>query len=153
MSVQDPVREIQTACPYCGVETGIQRETTPELSSLSLDEFETLVRNEWRRRLGRRMGGSAYRRQHPRAFIRALIVYALDAESAVRSGIVDELLWKEVSELQAWGFSRRRIQGELLRLSQAIWDVLSETDLEFDRTRTLMERIDKKLLVALGWPQ
>ncbi|NIW36066.1 MAG: hypothetical protein GWN32_05905 [Gemmatimonadetes bacterium] len=119
---------------------------------MSLQEFETLVRNEWRRRLRRRLGKSAYRRRHPRAFIRALIVYALAPDSPVRDRIVDELLWKEVAELEAWGFSRRRIEGELLRLSQAIWDVLSRSDLEFDRSSTLMERIDQKILSALAWP-
>ncbi len=142
-----------TACPYCGIETGIRREPVPELRSFSMDEFETLVRNEWRRRLSKRMGKSAYRREHPREFIRALIVYALQPESPIRNSIVDDMLWKEVAELEAWGFSRRHIQGELFRLSQAIWDVLSQGDLEFDRSSTLMERIDEKVLTVLGWPQ
>lgn len=143
---------VPTTCPFCQTETGISRGIAPELSSLSLDEFETLVRNEWRRRIGKRNGKSAYHRLHPRQFIRALIVYAVKPESPVRSTVVDELLWKEVSELAAWGFSRRRIQGELLRLSQAIWEVLSRTDLELDRDCTLMERIDKKILAVLSWP-
>ena len=143
----------RTTCPFCGDETGIPRDIAPELTSLSLDEFETLVRNEWRRRLGNRLGESAYRRQHPRAFIRALIVFALRPESPVRDQVVEELLWREVSELEAWGFSRRHIQGELFRLSQAIWEVLSRTNLEFDRSSTLMERIDEKLHTALGWPE
>ncbi|NIN63292.1 MAG: hypothetical protein GTO63_00955, partial [Anaerolineae bacterium] len=51
-------------------------------------------------------------------------MYALKPESPVRAAIVDELIWHEVAELEAWGFSRRHIQGELMRLSQAIWDVL-----------------------------
>ncbi len=79
-------------------------------------------------------------------------MYALSPESPVREVIVEQLIWNEVAELEAWGFSRRLIQGELLRLSQAIWDVLSTTDLEFDRSVTLMERIDRKILVTLGWP-
>jgi hypothetical protein len=79
-------------------------------------------------------------------------MYALKPESSVRAAIVDELIWHEVAELEAWGFSRRHIQGELMRLSQAIWDVLSATDLDFDRSVALMERIDGKILAALAWP-
>ncbi len=153
LHTRSPVAGVaQTDCPFCGTDTGIPRRVAPELSSLSLDEFETLVRNEWRRRLRKRNGKSAYSRYHPRSFIRALILYALKPESPVRSIAVDELLWKEVSELEAWGFSRRRIQGELLRLSQAIWGVLSQTDLKFDRSRTLTQRIEDKVVAVLDWP-
>lgn len=143
---------MNTHCPYCGVETGIDREPFSDLSSLSLEEFETLVRNEWRRRLGKRAGRSAYRRRHPRRFIRALIAYALAPESPVRDRVVDDLLWGEVAEMEVWGFSRRLIQAELLRLSQAIWEVLSRTDLDFDHSVTLMQRIDAKVLRTLSWP-
>jgi hypothetical protein len=45
--------EQSTQCPHCGSVTGIQRGTPADLSvGLTLSEFETLVRNEWRRRLG-----------------------------------------------------------------------------------------------------
>lgn len=138
-------------CPFCGTDTGIERQTFPDLGSLSLEEFETLVRNEWRRGLRKRNEKGAYRRRHPRKFIRSLILYALAPDSPVRDGVVDQALWAEVAELEVWGSSRRFIQAELLRLSQAIWEVLSRTDLDFDRSVTLMERIDRKLLQALPW--
>ncbi len=114
-----------------------------------MDEFETLVRNEWRRRLGRK----AYRRDHFRAFIRALIAYALAPERPIRGGQVDDLLWRQVSMLQAWGMNRHRIQVELARLTEAIWDVVSAVGVELDRSRTLTERIEAKLRDTLGWPE
>ncbi len=52
------------------------------------------------------------------------------------------LLWEQICMLASWGFSRRGIQSEVLRLSEAIWEVLSRADLELDRSHTLMERID-----------
>ncbi len=55
--------------------------------------------------------------------------------------------------MEVWGFSRRLIEAELYRLSQAIWDVLSRTRLDFDCSVTLMERIDGKILGTLGWPR
>lgn len=143
---------MSTSCPFCGADTGIEREVLPDLGSLSLDEFDTLVRNEWRRRLRRRHARGAYGRRHPRRFIRSLILYALAPESPVRDRIVEEGLWQQVAELEAWGLSRRLIQAELLRLSQAIWEILSRTHLDFDRSVTLMRRIDDKVLAALAWP-
>lgn len=137
-----------TLCPHCGTDTGIVREREPSLGSLSLDEFETLVRSEWRRRLGK----NAYRRPHSRALIRALVVFALKPESPIRSAVVEELLWKEIAAFEAGGLNRWLIQAELLRLSQAIWEVLSLADLELDHSQTLMERISRKLLRTPSWP-
>jgi hypothetical protein len=148
-----PARQYSaTLCPFCGRDTGLVRIPASELSALSLEEFETLVRNEWRRRLRYEHGEKAYRRKHPRALIRALIVYALKPESPVRSRVVDEHLWRHVSELESWGLSRAQMRLELLSLSQAIWDVLSNAGVEFDRSCTLMERVDGKLHSTLGWP-
>ncbi len=98
------------------------------------------------------MGRSAYRRRHPRQFIRTLIEYAIEPGSPERDQAVDELLWSEVAELQAWGFSRRRIEAELKRLSQAVWEVLSRTDLDLDQSKTLVDRMDEKILATLQWP-
>lgn len=154
-TTSEPVEEKKaaaTTCPFCGTATSVRRQPEPEIGSLALDEFETIVRGEWRRRVRRREGPRAYRRPHPRALIRALIVYALQPDSPVRGTAVDELLWSQIAILETWGLNRRQIRAELLRLSQAIWDVLSRTELEFDRSRTLMEQIDRKLLEVPGWP-
>lgn len=43
-----------TACLACGSETTVSREfSEPQLGGASVDEIETLVRNEWRGSLGR----------------------------------------------------------------------------------------------------
>lgn len=138
-----------TTCPFCGTETEIERNGLPAFGSLSPGELETLVRNEWRRRLGR----EAYRRPHPGSLVRTLIMYALDPDDPVRDAAVDDALWREVAALEVWGLGRGRMWGELLRLSQAMWDVLSWSELEFDRSRTLMERVDRKVHDTLGWPE
>jgi hypothetical protein len=137
-----------TACPFCGSETGIERVAEDELGAQSLDEVETLVRNEWRRRLG----PESYRRAHSRPFIRALIVFALSPESPVRGVVVDQLLWGEVALLETWGLNRSAIQAELHDLAEAIRDVLSTTDLAFDRTRGLADLVDQKVRNTLDWP-
>ncbi len=41
-----------TTCPYCATRTPFPREPDRELGGVSFDEFEVLVRNEWRQRLG-----------------------------------------------------------------------------------------------------
>lgn len=138
-----------TTCPFCGSDTGIERPAQPEVASLSLDELETLVRNEWRRRIG----PDAYGRSHSRSLIRALIVYALAPESAVRRVVVDELLWKEVATYQTWGLSRAAILLELQRLSEAIVDVLANTTLRVDLRHSLTERIERIVRQTLDWPE
>jgi hypothetical protein len=137
-----------TTCPYCGSETGIERLPEPELGALSLDELETLVRNEWRRRLG----PEAYGRQHSRLLIRSLIVFALEPESPVRRAAVAELLWSEIAILEAWGMSRAGIQAELRRLLEAVVDVLERVDLRVDLQWSLVEHIDGVVRQTLRWP-
>lgn len=61
---------MSTNCPFCGTDTGIDREIVPGLDPLSLEEFDTLVRREWRRHLRTRkrraqMAGSSH--SHRRA--------------------------------------------------------------------------------------
>lgn len=138
-----------TTCPFCETETGIARDPEGRLGRLSPTELETLVRNEWRRRLG----PGAYRRGHPGALVRALAAHALAPADADLDEAVDDALWREVAMLESWGLGRRAMWRELLSLSQALWDVLCRTDLEFERSRTLMERMDRKIHDTLGWPE
>ncbi len=137
-----------TQCPACGSDTEITRDVEPRLVSLARDELETLVRNEWRRRAG----ADAYGRSHPHSLVRALIDFALDPQSPSAGDAVESLLWEEVATLQAWGLSRSRMSEELLRLSQAMWDVLSFTELDLDRAQALMCRMDDKIFGTLEWP-
>jgi len=132
-------------CPFCGTSTDIPREPESDLAAFSLAELEAMVHNEWRRRLGR----SAYERNHPISLIRALVAFGRDPMNPDRSAVVDEEIGKVAVALATWGLNQRQIQGELFRLSQAIWDVLSWTDDEFERSRELMEPMDRKLMATL----
>lgn len=53
-------------CPACGSGTRVGSDPGDGLGNLSAEEIETLVRNEWRRGLGRRR----YAGVHPRAAVR-----------------------------------------------------------------------------------
>jgi len=134
-----------THCPFCGTSTDIPREIESDLASFSLAELETMVHNEWRRRLGR----SAYEHNHSISLIRALVAFARDPANPDRSVAVDDELGKVAAALDARGLNQRQIQGDLFRLSQAIWDVLSWTDDEFERSQELMEPMDRKLMATL----
>lgn len=134
------------ACPACGGATGLERDLHPDLGPLSLDELETLARNEWRRRLG----PQAYARRHSRVLVRALIVYALAPDSPVRQAVVDQLIWWEVAELGSWGLSRHDLRREFVELAAAVRDVLSRAEPEGEGHRTLPERIAARLEVALA---
>ena len=135
-------------CPFCGSRTGIERASEVELGGRSLDEVETLVRNEWRRRLG----PESYGRAHSRQFVRALIVFALLPESPIRGAVVEHFLWREVAWLETWGLSRADIHAEVQGLSVALGDVLLTTDLDFDQCRRLTELVDGKVRKTLTWP-
>jgi hypothetical protein len=136
-----------TRCPYCRSDTSIERELDPELGAVSLDELETLVRNEWRRRLG----PSSYEREHSRTIIRALIVYALAPGSPVREIVARQLIWWELVTLGAWGLSRAAIQREFGELRRAVGDVLTRAGLDRAKVQRLTESIDSQLGKTLQW--
>ncbi len=138
-----------TTCPFCGLETDIERELDPELGPVSVDELETLVRNEWRHRLG----PPAYAREHSRTIIRALIVYALVPESPVRATVLQQLIWWELVTLGAMGMSRESIDREFSELAQAVRNVLGRAGLDGSRASVLAQHIDRKLQQALEWPE
>lgn len=52
--------------------------------------------------------------------------------------------------LKTRGLSREAKREELRNLALSVWDVLTETDLEFDASLTLVERIETKL-APLTW--
>lgn len=106
-----------------------------------------MTRNEWRRRLGR----DSYGRAHPRALVRILVLCALAPEDNRRDAAADEALRHAAARLLDEGLGRREAWGEILRLSQAIWEVLSWTELEFDRIWALMDRIDRTIHETVGW--
>ncbi len=139
---------LSTTCPICGVETGVARVCQTELGSLGLVELETMVRNEWRRR----MGSEAYRRPHPRSLIRSLVVYALAPESLARRMTAENEVWSEVAMLESWGLSRQAMRAELQELMQATLDVLADNCAEVDESRAILDPIERMLEETLSWP-
>jgi hypothetical protein len=135
-------------CPFCESETSVERRGEPELGALSLEEIETLVRNEWRGR----SGTEGYARRHPRALVGALVLFALDPFDREREREVENQLWDEIAMLETWGLSREAKREELRNLAHSVWDVLTKTDLEFDASLTLVERMETKLWGTLQWP-
>lgn len=135
-------------CPVCGQQTAVTRDAEVPIAALGWSELDTLVRNEWRRRLG----PSAYERPHDRSFIRAVVRCALAPDDAHAQRAFREALWSEVALLEVWGLGRRPAELELYRLIQSISSVLGDTLLTEERRHELMERLDRRLRDELDWP-
>lgn len=138
-----------TVCPASGLDTGIARDADAELGGLAPDELDTLIRNEWRRRLG----PAAYARPQSRALIRALIVYSLAPESPVRRQAADWLLLREMAVWGAFGLTRDGILRELQMLLEAISAVLTQRSSLGGEVDDLVERIAQKVRQCIGTPE
>jgi len=141
--------ERDTRCPHCGTETGIERAGAMALpGGLYLEEFEILVRNEWRRRLG----PDSYVRAHETRLIRAL------AAVAMAPGPVDgtELLMRELepvlSDLAAAGRGRRAVRKELRHLFKAVRAVLIHAGGAPVQVEAFTATTRRALDIALGYP-
>ena len=137
-----------TVCPISGLDTGIARDADAELGGLAPDELDTLIRNEWRRRLG----PEVYAHQQSRELIRALVVYALAPESPVRSAAAEHLLLREVAVWGACGLKREEILRELRLLLEAIGAVLTQRSTLGGEAPHLVELIDIKVRQCLRAP-
>jgi YHS domain-containing protein len=144
----DGLDEASTTCPFCGTETSVARVGTAELGSLSIEELETMVRNEWRRVLGK----ETYGRSHPRSLVRSLIQYARAPENSDRRRMAEDELWAEIAALEAWGLNRQSMRFELLALTQATLDILEETAISFEGAQSILGRIETFVDETLGWP-
>jgi len=144
----DQTAATTTQCPFCGEDTGVERAIDPEFGPISLDELETLVRNQWRGRLG----ATSYDRPHSRRIIRALIVYALAPQSPIRHAVTQQLIWWELTALVGRGLDRAAIDREFRELAHAVREVLVSAGLDGDRVETLTDAIENKLRVTLHWP-
>lgn len=136
-----------TTCPFSGRETGLERVPDPELGSASLDEVETLVRNEWRRRLG----PHAYLRDHPPAVVRAVLVYALAPESPVRESIVRQLVLWELAMLGGWGLGRAAVGHEFQALARAVRSGLRQAGVCQELAERMADAVDHELADVLAW--
>jgi len=135
------------ACPYCGTDTPIARAPEPELGTLSIDEAEVLVRNEWRRLLG----PAAYVHAQSPALVRALLVYALRPESPVRSHVAGVLLYRELMKFGAMGATQASIQMQLTMLPVALTGVLRASGLDARRRERIVAPLTAKVRETLGW--
>jgi len=134
-------------CPFCGTDTGLARQPEPGLGTLSIDEFETLVRGEWRLRLG----AGAYDRAHSVGLVRALLVYGLEPRSPVRRLIVDHLLYRELTKYGMSGACQREIRRELRVLLEAVDAVLRVSGVTAARAEAFVTALVDQLRCALGW--
>ncbi|MFQ5538461.1 MAG: hypothetical protein ACE5GJ_13540 [Gemmatimonadota bacterium] len=143
-------------CPYCDEITTVPRLGAHDLpGGLSHHEFETLVRAEWRRRLG----PESYGRLHPSRLIGLLAdrmpQRAGDGSAPGRTDSNDDLVSElefVIADLRREGLGRRDIQRELTELGRAMRAVLrrqgvrKRTAAEF--TAPLITELDR----LLGWP-
>lgn len=135
-------------CPACAAPVRSVEAEPTVLGRLTMTEYATLVRQEWRHRLGRR----AYARHHSSRLIRALALHAMRPESPVGSMGVDEALSLEVARLRAEGLNRPQVQRELYHLARAAGDVLMRAGLPGRQTATMIETLDRNLLSLVEWP-
>jgi YHS domain-containing protein len=134
-------------CPECGTPTLRPVSEEEIVGRLTMAEYATIVRQQWRRRLGRR----AYAREHSARLIRALALHALKPESPVAAISVEEELSLEVARLRADGLNRAQVQREFYHLSRAAAQVLMGAGLSTHQTAAMIETIDAKLVGLLEW--
>lgn len=133
-------------CPECGTPT--LRPVGEEIvGRLTMAEYATIVRQQWRRRLGRR----AYAREHSARLIRTLALHALKPGSPMAAISVEEELSLEVARLRTDGLNRAQVQREFYHLSRAAAQVLLGAGLSAHQTAAMIETIDAKLVGLLEW--
>ena len=117
-----------TKCPHCGSETGIHRGAPAALPvSLTLSEFETLVRNEWRRRLG----PEAYDRSHSSEIIRNLTTLLEETGGEISLDQIEEGIELVLADLRVEGKGRRALLREIAKLRHAVRTVLRKAGADF----------------------
>ncbi len=136
------------ACPYCHEITPADRGSGIGVGGVHIHELETLVRNEWRRRLG----PDSYHRHHPVGLIRGIALCVIHPGSRVIEDHLESRMWDVVAELLAEGKNRKHIQREFGELVMALRAVLRDNDVAWDLILDLTNPVRLKLEAALGWP-
>ena len=144
--MSSPDDHADTRCPHCGHETEVPRQAVRPLpGSLSIDEFEALVRAEWRRRLG----ADSYGRSHPGALIRSLVASETGEGDAER--LVDAVE-QVMADLRSIGAGREQIRHELAVLARSIRTVLRNAGMSAAEAEAFVEPLRQRLEDVLGWP-
>lgn len=129
-------------CPYARVRTGIPRGLPADLPvPLTAAEFETMVRNEWRRRLG----PAAYQRSHPWEIIRSLSSLLVRKEGRVRLEQIGQALECVLADLRAEGLGRPALLHEITKLRHAIRTVLRRNGADFVTAGEYVSRVREAL--------
>ena len=127
----------KTRCPHCGSETGIQRGTPAALPvNLTLSEFETLVRNEWRRRLG----PEAYDRSHSGQIIRDLTTLLEETGEEISLEQIEDGIELVITDLRVEGKGRQALLREISKLRHAVRAVLRKAGADFVTSSDLVTR-------------
>lgn len=138
----------ETRCPYCGSETTMARTLDPLLGGhLSLEEFEVLVRGEWRRVLGR----AAYDRVHEARLARSLVALAAEPDSEAAHASLRAGLDQVVADLASTGAGRDAVRGEIHALFLAMYNVLTRAGASTERSAALRVASERAVEMALGY--
>lgn len=138
-----PDEERRGSCPLGGEKTASTRGV-PAVGSLAMEEFETLVRNEWRRTLGRR----SYDRNHSPTLVRALILYGLEPDDPRREAAAERLLARHRRRMIESGLRAGDVASEFWKLCGALWEVLRGSGMPVNDAYGVTGRIDAKVLAA-----
>lgn len=113
-----------------------------------MHEFEVLVRNEWRRRLGPK----AYRRAHPRGIVRALASIAEDSAAAKHRTRLEQEIVEVISDLRAEGAGRSEVRRELAKLVQGMRAVLRRADVDSEVAESFVAPARDAVEETLAYP-
>ena len=136
-------------CPHCGSSTGLDREMADVLPvALSLTEFEALIRNEWRKRLG----PEAYARAHDTDLIRTLTLLTHAAEEGDPQGDLEEAVELLVADLRVEGAGWGKVRHEVAVLVHAMRRVLRAAGAETSVAEAFVEPARVALESVLDFP-
>lgn len=136
-------------CPHCHTPTETVRHSGPSLvGGLNMDEIETLVRNEWRRRLG----PEAYHRRHSEKLVRALTVLAVHPRSPIVHEQIEASVRDALADLRAEGRGRAVAESEFWTLTFALRDVLTEAGMAAEQSVFVLQLAQQMLAEILYLP-
>lgn len=144
---------VEARCPYCGSSTPIPRAPDPRLGDyLSIEEFELLVRGDWRRILGRDAYDRAHEARIVGTFVALVAVPDADAAQADLRAEVDQL----IADLASTGAGREAVRTEVQALFHAMDNVLSRVGapprLSAGLRTSATQAIEEALGYSLGPP-
>lgn len=139
----------ENRCPHCGSETDIVREGGSTLpGGLHPHEFEILVRNEWRRKIG----PDGYDRWHGVRLVRILARIASESPSSSLGIDLERELHQLVADLAARGEGRLAVRREVRRLVHAMRRVLLDAGADGAAVESFVASAHRALQRTLGYP-